>query len=431
MESPGLPAEVDSVLASLGSAGIRACVVGGALRDALLGREPRDFDIVVDAPLEQARRALPSAVAIGAHTPVLALLWSEPRLRVEVTERRGGAVSLEEDLRLRDFSLNALAWDPARREWLDPCGGREDLARRRLRACAPERCFRDDPVRLLRGVRLAVELHLETDPATARAEQRDGWRLSRAPGERLREELYRLLSLPAPVDGIEALRRSGALAGVLPELLRGVGVAQSRHHGDDVYRHTLAVCRQLRADPVLRLAGLLHDVAKPETKGFKGRGGDVSFHRHEHRAAEHIERVARRLHLSRRERKVIGALVRHHLLFPERLETERAIRRMLRRVGRDILPDLLELRRADLASRGPVPAEWDACETRIRQLEKRERETGRLAISGGDVMRELGIEHGPRVGRWLARARRRIVDQPQENERAKLLAWLRRAAEKE
>jgi tRNA nucleotidyltransferase/poly(A) polymerase len=426
MERPRLPARLDSVLQRLAAAGLRAYLVGGAPRDLWLGREPRDYDVLVEQPLERAHAALPEAVSISARTPVLACLGSGPR--IEITGLRTGAASLDEDLALRDFTLNALAWDAANVSWLDPLGGRADLDAGRLRACAPARGFRDDPVRVLRGVRLALELSLELEPETRRALERAHWRLATAPGERLREELFRLLALPDGRGTVEALRACGALAALLPELLRLVGVEQNRHHRDDVYRHSLAVCAELRAEPLLRLAALLHDSAKPESKAFRKGPDEASFHRHEHLAAAHVERVARRLRLSKSQEQRLDALVRHHLLFPERLESSRAVRRMLRRVGGDILPDLLELRRADLASRGPVPAAWDACEARIRELAQSERAEENLAISGEDVMRELGIEHGPAVGRWLARARRRVVEQPLENQRELLLDWLRAAA---
>ena len=425
MESPRLPAELASCLSRLDAAGMRAHVVGGVLRDVLLDREPRDLDVVVEGSLEDARRALPDSVAIAAQLPVLAVVGGPHR--IEISALRAPARNLEQDLRLRDFTVNAIAWSP-RSGWFDPLAGREDLAARRLRACAPERGFRDDPVRVLRALRMQIELGLALDPETGQALERDHWRLAAAAGERLREELFRMLSLGDAHAAIEGLRRSGALAVLLPELLRCVGIAQNRHHKDDVYRHTLLVCQALRPDPVLRLAALLHDTAKPETKGFLGRGGETSFHRHEHRAAGHVKRVAARLRLSRREERRVAELVRHHLLFPERLEGERARRRMLRRVGRDMLPDLLELRRADLASRGPVPRDWELCESALRELARRESDADALAINGEDVMRELGVEHGPGVGRWLARARRRVLEEPGENQRERLLDWLRREA---
>jgi tRNA nucleotidyltransferase/poly(A) polymerase len=419
-----LPRDVDEVVARLRDAGVPAWVVGGALRDLRLGRPVRDVDLLVGEPLERAAGALPDARRVAAHTPLLLLRTGAHT--VEISALRGGARSVEEDLRLRDFTVNALALDPASGDWIDPLGGGSDLALRRLRATDPARTFRDDPVRVLRGAVLEVELELSVDPATLRAMERDSWRIGGSAGERVRDALLRLLALPGAARGLERLRRVGALAAALPEALRGVGIEQSRHHVEDVHRHTLRVIELSRADPELRLAALLHDAAKVDTKRFVKERDDFRFVGHERAALRHVRSAAARLRLSRVQTDRIARLVAHHLLFPDRLATDAAIRRMLARVGRDILDPLLELRRADYASRhqGLAPPEWSAAEARIRAAALRDTEPA-LAIGGGDVMRELGLGPGPGVGRWLRRARARIALRPAENTRARLLAWLR------
>ena len=429
---PRFPANVEETLARLLAAGVQAYVVGGALRDTLLGRAARDFDLVVDAELEVVLRVLPQAVFIPATTPVVMLRETPQRPRVEISTLRAGAASLEDDLRRRDFTLNAIAFDPGRATFVDPLDGRGDLRARRLRATDPTRVFREDALRILRGVRLGLELELELEPATALAMAREAWRLHEAAGERLRDELFRLLGLGSPSRGLEQLRALGALAPLLPELLRVVGVGQNQRHREDVFRHTLRVCDLIRPDPLLRLAALLHDAAKPEAKRFDPRRRDFSFHRHDLLALVHVRRAARRLRLSRLSTSRVERLVRHHLLFPERLETAAAIRRMLRRVGRDILTDLLELRHADFASRDPearVPSEWGETARRIRELAHSTPSVSRvrLALGGREIMQELGIPEGPEVGRWLRRAQRRVLEHPKENELGRLLAWLREA----
>jgi tRNA nucleotidyltransferase/poly(A) polymerase len=411
-------------------------VVGGAIRDQLLGRELRDVDILIPAGLAAARGALPEAVEIRARNPVIALPATSSRPRIELSGLREGTASVEEDLRLRDFTLNAIAFDPAAGRYIDPLGGRRDLEARRLRAADPERCFEIDAVRVLRGVRLELELELELEAATLRAMERLSLRLAEAPAERRRDELVRLLALADPTSGIERMRRVGALPWVLPELLRMVGIGQNRIHPDDVYRHTLRVCAGVPPRFELRLAALLHDAAKPDTKEYSPRKRDFRFLRHETRAARHVEAVAERLRLSNRQREQIGRLVRHHLVFPERLESRAAVRRLIHRVGRDILSDLLELRRADLASRsanGEAGAEWQRLVRRIDEAaaEMRRRGQARLSISGRTIMKELGIPEGPEVGRWLRRARRRVLERPEENERERLLAWLRECRREE
>jgi tRNA nucleotidyltransferase (CCA-adding enzyme) len=436
MQPPAWPSPVGDVLDRLQRAGVRALVVGGAIRDHLLGREVRDIDILVPAGLAAVRPVLPEAIEIRAHNPVLALDATSTRPRIELSGLREGTANVEEDLRLRDFTLNAIAFDPAAGRYVDPLGGGRDLAERRLRAADCERCFQIDSVRLLRGARLELELGLEVDVPTLRAMERFSQRLAEAPAERRRDELLRLLALADPTPGIERLRRVGALPWVLPELLRMVGIAQNRIHPDDVYRHTLRVCAGVPPRPELRLAALLHDAAKPETKEYWPRTRDFRFLRHETQARRHVDAVAERLRLSNRQRERIGRLVRHHLVFPERLESPAAVRRLIHRVGRDILSDLLELRRADLASRsanGEAGAEWELLVQRIDAAsdEERRRAEGRLAIGGEAIMDELGISEGPEVGRWLRRARRRVLEHPEENERARLLAWLRECRREE
>ncbi|MFQ5513317.1 MAG: HD domain-containing protein [Myxococcota bacterium] len=423
----GLPGRVRELVAHLAAADVPVFLVGGGVRDLLLGRPIRDIDLVVGRPLDALQALLPEATRIDAATPVLLLREDAHAPRIEITTLRGPVESLEADLRERDFTLNAIAFDLQQGRWIDPLGGRHDLEARRLRAANLARSFRADPLRIQRGVRLGLELDLSLDPPTGHAMEHEAWRLAGVAGERRRDELLRMLELALPSRGLEQLRELGALAALLPELLREVAVAQSAPHREDVYAHTLRVCDLLRPAPRLRLAALLHDAGKPETKRRRA-DGRFSFHRHEQRGVRHVERCANRLRLSRRDRSRIAALVRHHLLFPERLESEKALRRMLHRVGRDILPELLELRRADLAARDPdgrPPPEWSEVERRIRALDADEPAEPKLAIGGKEIMHELGIGEGPEVGRWLRRLRRRVLEHPHENQRERLRAWLR------
>jgi len=304
-------------------------------------------------------------------------------------------------------------------------------------------------VRILRGIRLALELGLDTEPETQLAFERHAFALRSAAPERCRDELLRMLGLPEPSRLIEGMRRVGALAAILPELLRTVAIEQNRYHREDVYWHTLHVCDATPPQPVVRLAALLHDVAKPETRAFRAGREECSFLRHEYQAKRHIERACARLRISNRDASRVERLVRHHLLQPAQLESPASVRRMLRRVGSDILEDLLALRRADDASKSPADPrgsagasgagwsrpgcskEWERTERRIRAAELKRTRTGGLAIGGEDVMEVLGVESGHEVGRLLRRAERRVTERPEENDRERLLAWLRDIAHSE
>jgi tRNA nucleotidyltransferase/poly(A) polymerase len=395
---PRWPRGLEETLEALGRAGLPAFLVGGAVRDRLLGRPLRDLDLFVEADPARIVSVVPRVVPIDARNPVLKVLPLPGEPGVEITTPRPGASDLREDLERRDFTINAIAFDPRSETYIDPTGGRADLEARRLRAPRPWSSFRDDPIRILRGVRLAAELGLEIEPETRRGMERDAFLLARAAGERRRDELLRILELRRPSEAIDALRRCGALGAVLPELLRLVAVAQNVHHRDDVYRHSLRVCDATTARPLLRLAALLHDVAKPETKRWSERKRDFTFLRHDVRAAGHLRRVGRRLRLSRRQLNELGRLVRHHLLFPRQLETDAATRRMLRRVGIDILGDLLDLRGADLASRtsdGRIPPDWRGAAERIAKLARRSR-TEPLAPLAGCGARGAASPSAPR-----------------------------------
>lgn len=418
------------MLERLVAAGLRAYLVGGAVRDLLLGRDARDFDVLVPEGIDAARKVLPEARSIDALVPVL-LLRDEGGGSLEIIGLRGDACDVNGDLALRDFTLNAIGLEAGSGRLIDPLGGRTDLDERRLRAPEPERCFRDDPVRILRGARFESELSLELDGETERGMERDAVRLTHAPGERKRDELMRVLALPDPTSCLERLRRLGALSVLLPELLRGVAVDQNRHHPDDVYRHTLRACALVpQTRPLVRLATLLHDAAKPETKrATDSAAGTFRFLRHEHAAMAHVRTASQRLRLSGRAVDRVERLVRHHLVYPDRLTTPASRRRLVRRVGRDILDDLLLLRRADLASRSPdsLPgAAWEETEACLRrEASAAGARAPRLAITGRMIMRELDLEEGPEVGRLLRRARRRVTEDPTQNTREALLAWLR------
>ncbi|MEE9279503.1 MAG: hypothetical protein V3V67_04965 [Myxococcota bacterium] len=422
MDAPRIPASVEAVIERLLADGHRAWAVGGALRDTVLGRPARDFDLLVDSPLAALRRTLPEGRLVGKREPILKLEARNGRPQIEIASLADRGHSLEADLASREFTLNALAFDLRTGVWCDPSQGLADLHARRLRALDPARIFRADPVRILRGLRLAGELGLELDDATRRSMEREAWRLHRAPGERLREELFRILRLAQAARVIDELRRRGALAALLPELLRQVGVLRPGA-AVDAFHEGLELCDAVRPDPLLRLTALLTGAATCEAKRYLRRRGEFQLQRAELRACALVPGVSRRLRLSRRETAGLERRLRHQRIEPG---DERAARRMLERVGRDILDDVLELRGAQLALLGAPPGEWPALEARIRTLASLTPRV-RLAIGGREVMQVLRIRRGPEVGRWLRRLRWRVVERPEENERSKLLGWLQAA----
>ncbi len=420
----------------LAGANQRAWLVGGCLRDALLGRAPRDWDILTSAGESDLERLFPRVRRVNERfvTLLVGVAPGAPIRQVSLLEGR----TLDADLARRDFTVNAMAVPlPEARGLVDPQGGRADLEARALRAVLdPDARFTNDPLRPLRAVRLEVELGLIPEPATLAAMTRHGPAVKRAAVERVREELLRTLAAPAPSRAIERMRGTGMLGVLLPEVSAMRGVTQNRHHRLDVYDHTLAaldfMAEDPASDPVLRLAALLHDAGKPLTRTI--RKGEPSFLGHERVGAELAEGRARALRLPEAEAARLRDLVLHHLVRYTPHWSDRAVRRFVRRVGVARLDDLLRLYAADTRAKdpaagrdAPIPPEVAALRERIDRLSAqgmavRVRD---LAITGEEVIGVLGIAPGPEVGRVLEALLERVIADPSLNRRERLLERLR------
>ena len=442
------PAPLLAVLEALRAGGHRAYLVGGTVRDALMGLTGGSIaDVATDLTPEQVSARFPRVEPTGlAHGTVLILAGD---LQVECTTfrresgysdaRRPDRVEYTadplEDLDRRDLTVNAIAYDPATRELLDPHGGTRDLERRVLRAVGdPLARFREDALRPLRAARLAATLEMEPEAELRAALARvpdpaSGVRPAGVSAERVRDELEKMMRAAQPSVGFELLREAGLLEIWLPELQRCVGVIQNRFHAYDVYRHSLYTCDAAPATkPIVRWAALLHDIGKPDTR--VEREGEGTFYGHQEVGAELADRMLMRLRFPSAEREAIVHLVREHM-FDYRPEwTDAALRRWLRRVGPDAVADLFDLRIADALGNGKragFPAYLEPMRLRVtRQLEDAHAlEVSDLAIDGHDVMRELGIPPGPRVREALESLLEQVLDRPETNQREILLERLR------
>lgn len=421
-------------------------LVGGAVRDRLLQRATADFDITVDGPSEPVARR----VARTAGGVAFALSEAFGAWRVVAHDRswqldvlRLDGATIEEDLARRDFSINAIAAPlPLHEgEYVDPFGGVQDLRRRILRMVAPE-AFRRDPLRTLRLARLACELDLDVDPDTLRRAADAAPQLDQVAPERVFSELKRVVSAERALTGLELMDESGAMAAVLPEVVALEGVQQSRFHHLDVHGHTRAVlaetialerdpspvcssdeeCQALRAllqaplanelnrGQALRFGALLHDVAKPHTRGVGARG-QITFRGHDETGARMASDVLGRLRASERLREHVAALTRHHLrlgfLVHEMPLSRRTVYEYLRTCA-PVAVDVTVLSVADrLATRGDNAERAIALHLKLaRQLLGEALDwvanPPRPPIRGDDLARALGIEPGPIVGRLLA-----------------------------
>jgi len=336
--------------------------------------------------------------------------------------------SIEQDLERRDFTVNALAYDPLDDRFVDPWGGLADLEQKVLRAVGdPKTRFREDGLRVLRAARFAatLEFELETDTEAAVPEALDVF--ARVSRERVRDEWLKAMKGRLPSRALDVMRRTGILAVTCPLLLDQVGCEQNRWHAYDVWRHSLECLDASRADPIARLAALLHDLGKPKTRERSDKTGDYTFYNHETVGADMADAWLRDYRFSNQERETIVHLVRHHLICYSPEWSDAAVRRFLKRVGRDHIEALLELGRADALGKGrPVEGELLALSELKNRVDKiieagLALTTRDLAIKGQDVMARLSIPPGPRIGAVLDQLLERVLDDPALNERDTLL----------
>jgi putative nucleotidyltransferase with HDIG domain len=433
-----LPLHVRSVVRVLTSHGFTAHAVGGAVRDLLLGRRPGDWDVATSAEPRYVLSVFLRAIATGLKHGTVKVICPGGHV-IDVTTYRVDGVysdrrrpdtvsfteSLSQDLGRRDFTVNALALGPTGTV-IDPFGGLGDLARRVIRCVGdPDQRLSEDALRMMRAVRLAAEIDFTLDPGTARAITRNAPLLRHIAAERVRDELDRILLSGRPGRALELMRTLGLLHIVLPELLEGVGFDQNEHHAFTVWEHTLLSVAAVPPVHVLRLAALLHDVAKPRTLSVEG--GRRHFFGHEKVGAEMARDILTRLRYDKATIARVTHLVRHHMALHWQPEMkDAAVRRLINRVGPENIPDLLELRRADRRAsgtkEGPVGLGTAALLVRIERLLKRDRvfTLQDLAVDGHDVMRVARIPPGPEVGLILRRLLEEVLEDPKLNDKARL-----------
>lgn len=479
-----LPPVVQSTLKTLTDAGFEAYAVGGCVRDLLLGRQPKDWDVTTNAQPEEIQKLFPKNFYTNTFGTVTLLRQglggqgsTDDVGDVEVTTYRVDVgysdarhpdevkftTSLKEDLARRDFTVNAMALEPTptlispsstsakasadRREGvivdnmyiIDPFGGIQDLHAKMIRAVGePTERFSEDALRLMRAVRLATELGFEIEGekkegvSTFAAIKQLAPTIQKVSQERIRDELTKIVMSKQPERGMNLLLETGLLPHILPELQEGVGVGQNKHHIYTVFEHnvkSLQFAAHYGYPLHIRLAALLHDIGKPRTK--RPEGNDFSFHAHEYVGARMAEAALKRLRFARELVQQVRHLVRHHMFYYDVGKvTEAGARRLLRRVGgMEQFQDLIKLRIAERKGSGVPKAE----PYRLRHLqfliEKASQEpitVGQLKIKGGDLVKELKLTPGPAFGGILNALLAEVLDDPSKNTREYLL---KRAAE--
>jgi tRNA nucleotidyltransferase/poly(A) polymerase len=417
------PEEVVRITRVLQDAGFETWTVGGAVRDALAGRTPGDWDLATAARPRDVQRIFRRTVPVGVAHGTVGVLGKDGRLYEVTTFRRDVetdgrhavvhfADSVEEDLQRRDFTINAVAWHALTRELRDPHGGVPDLRDGVLRTVGdPRERFREDRLRVLRALRFAARFGLRIDDATWAAARESAPELPRLSAERVREELLKVLrETERPSAALRLYEGCGALATLYAELQACVGVPDG---GDDVWSHLLKTVDALpRHHAALRLPALIHDVGKART-------AEAGFADHAAAGAAAAFGMLRRLKFSNAETDRVVHLVAQHSGIPASDAPEAELRRWLRLVGAGYVRDLLRLRVADVTARG-------AGDPRLHEAAALRRRVGRILASapaltlgdlaiGGAELRQLGIPAGPLMGEILRDLLERVTDDPSLN----------------
>ena len=437
---------VSEILDKFEKKGYEIYIVGGAVRDELTGRPVDDWDFTTNATPEEIQKIFPDGFydnifgTVGISHPSSKNPYEITTFRREYgysDTRRPDKVewgkSLEEDLGRRDFTINAMAVKKAGGEFelVDPFNGQKDLEKKLIRAVgdAHER-FSEDALRMMRAIRIAAELGFSVEEKTFDAIKKNAGLINKIAKERVKEELFKILASPHPYQGIVALRDCGLMQEIIPELEKCFGVEQKspgRHHIYDVGTHLLMSLQSCKSqDPIVRFAVLIHDIGKPQT--FKKlESGVITFYNHEVVGTKMAANIAERLRLSNKERGKLLTLVKFHQFTLDEKQTDSAVRRFIRNVGLENVSDMLELRIADRLGGGARETSWrlEEFKKRLVEVQKEPFAVRDLKIDGNDVMKELKLPPGPKVGQILEKLFEEVVEKKIPNERKELLTKLK------
>lgn len=436
-------------------------LVGGSIRNMLLGRKITDWDLTTNATPEEMLAILPNAFydnkfgTVGVPVPEI----EDDKKVVEITTFRSESEykdqrhpenvtwgkNIEGDLQRRDFTINAIALRLTssdkeividEKNLIDLHHGGDDLKEKIIRAVGdPNLRFKEDALRIMRAMRFATELGFRIEEKTWDAIKEDVQLLKNISWERIRDELLKILASENAYDGVMLLDAAGALEIIFPELIRGKGVSQvrpGRHHTSDVFTHNVLSLKHCPSnDPIVKLATLLHDVGKPFVIKEDSEGHPI-FYNHEVKGAMVAEEIADRLRLSKKQKEKIVTLIRWHMFTVDENITDAAIRRFIRRVGLENVSDIMDLRIGDRLGSGTKTAEsWRLKKVKERIVQELNPpfSPNDLMIDGNDIMKELNLEPGPKVGEMIQKIFLEVDEDLSKNNREYLLKRIHELAE--
>ncbi len=459
-----MPEYVQRVGKALIDAGYQCYLVGGAVRDIVVGKGPNDYDLATDALPEDVMKIFPKSVSVGAKFGTVVVLTKDTEnenMEVEVTTYRSESdyidgrwpskvefvKDIDKDLGRRDFTIDAMALDLGSstldmeediKEWniYDPFDGQMDLDMKLIRAVGtPIERFKEDGLRAFKACRLASQMQFEIEEETFNGIRESIPVAELVSMERIRDEFMKmLLKSPQPSVGIDLMRRTGLLSIFIPELLEGLGVEQKLYHSHDVYWHSLRTC-DVAPDSV-KLAALLHDIGKARTDM-----GNGHFYGHDRVSAEMAEDIMKRMKFSNVDIQKVSILIRNHMFYYPHVNedmtdeekekiglhqwTDSAVRRFIQRVGEENIEDLFRLRLADAESNSSSefnPEEITELQNRISKVLKEDMafKVSDLKVTGDDLA-GIGINKGPEMGKILNNLLEMCLDDPLVNTKEKLL----------
>lgn len=449
-----LPDYVKKLIATFQNAGFEIYLVGGSVRNLFLGKAVKDWDFTTNATPEEILTLFPDGFydntfgTVGIpydikHSDTDETLPEKTVFEVTTFRTESGysdnrhpehvtwGETIEEDLSRRDFTMNAIAIEIKDNHVrvVDPFEGQKAIMEKIIRTVGdPRERFKEDGLRLLRAIRFATQLGFSIDKETMQELTNDSYLLQNISQERIRDELMKILASDYPYEGIMLLRNTNLLQYIIPELLEGEGVSQERpgrHHRTDVFTHNVMALKMTPAtDPLVRFATLIHDVGKPRVRS-EDKDGLVIFHNHEVVGAHMARDICDRLRFSKKDREKVVTLIRWHMFTVDEHITDGAVRRFIRRIGRDTVKDMIDLRIGDRLGSGTQSAEsW-----RLKKFKERIEEQlapepfgiKDLAIDGNDIMKELNIKPSRQIGDMLQTLFEEVEEDMGKNTREYLL----------
>jgi tRNA nucleotidyltransferase (CCA-adding enzyme) len=431
--------EITEIINRLTSNGFECYLVGGSVRDLVLGHEVLDYDFATDALPENVTRLFRKVIPTGIKHGTVSVLMKEKQYEITTYRsdgkyldgRRPETISfsktLEEDVRRRDFTINGLAYDMKKEQIIDYVSGLDDIDRKIITTIGdPISRFSEDGLRPFRACRFASKLYFSIEKNTFNAISGTLDIAKQVSSERIRDELLKLLDTEKPSIGLEYMRESGLMKLVLPELLEGLNLSQNKFHMYDIYYHSLYSCDAIPGeDRILKLAALLHDIGKINTRNEVGQG-ESTFYNHEVIGSKITKRIMKRLKFSNEEIVRVTNLVLNHMFHYVDEWTDGAVRRFIRKVGLDNLKELIVLRLADRRGNGQrdgLPAPIIELQRRIEKViaDDSALTVKDLDIDGHIIMQEFNVKPGPTIGNILNELLEMVLDDPEANNRETLL----------